>query len=194
MNAIVKPEVIGMFDIESLDTGPRSIVSQIAFQFFPADDPEKVLGKGLVYLPLQPQVVLKRTLSAQTIAWWMKQPEEARMRFEMSTGDDFEELPSLLRFVNRKVHEYCHDREYEIWARGPQFDIVNIESLMQDVSLEPAWRYSRVRDLRTAMALAGITTEDVERPVEMTEHMADQDVRYQILCYAEAMRHLTSRS
>ena len=191
-----KPEICIMYDIESLDTGPRSIVSQIAYQAFPTDDPETVLGKAVVYLPIQPQIELKRTVSADTLVWWMQQSEEARQRFAMSTGDEFETLPALLRFVTRKFIEIVGDKSYEIWARGPQFDIVNIESLMADVAVKVPWRYDRVRDLRTLMAMAGLSTSagDVPRPADMPLHMADHDCRYQILCYAEAIRHLTARS
>lgn len=190
-----QPDICIMYDIESLDTGPRSVVSQIGFQAFPADDPDKVLSKAVVYLPLQPQIELKRTVSAATIAWWMKQDDAARSRFEMSTGDEFEELPALLRFIARKFSEVTAEgtKSYELWAKGPQFDITNIETLMQETGVRVPWRYDRVRDLRTLMALAGIRTEDVPRPESMTAHMADEDARYQILCYSEALSRLSAR-
>ena len=189
------PEVIVMTDIESLDTGPRSIVSQIAMVFVLASDPETILDEVLVYLPIQPQIDLKRTLSATTLSWWMRQSEEARKEFEQNTGDDFEELPALLRHVNRKFNSVIDGREYELYARGPQFDIVNIESLMTDVAIKPAWRYDRIRDLRTVMALAGLRTGDIPRDLSrFPEHMAVADCHYQIACLTESNRQLRARS
>lgn len=191
----VAPEVLVMADIESMDVGPRSIVSQIGMTFALASDPETTLKEVLVYLPIQPQIELKRTLSASTLAWWLKQSAEARAEFEQNTGDDFEELPALLRHVNRQFLQVVDGREYELYARGPQFDIVNIESIMADVAVKPAWRYDKIRDLRTVMAMAGIRTGDVPRDTtRFPEHMAVADCNYQMLCLTEALRRLRARS
>lgn len=189
-----QPEFIAMFDIESLDTGPRSVVSQIAYSIARADDPETIVDQRLVYLPIQPQVVLKRTISASTILFWMKQSDEARARFAENTGEEFEELPALLRHIMRGYANTVLDKETEVWARGPQFDIVNIESLAQDCAVDVPWGYSKVRDLRTLMAMAGIATADVPREPRLKEHMADHDTEYQLQCYVEAMRRLRSRT
>ena len=189
------PEVIVMADIESLDIGPRSIVSQIGMVFALAADPETVLKEVLVYLPIQPQIELKRTISAQTLSWWMKQGDEARAEFEQNTGDDFEELPALLRHVNRQFVQIVDGREYELYARGPQFDIVNIESVMSDVAVKPAWKYDRIRDLRTVMALAGMRTGDIPRDTtRFPEHMAVADCNYQMLCLTAALRSIRARN
>lgn len=191
----VNPEVLVMMDIESLDIGPRSIVSQVGAVFSLADDPETIIGEELLYLPIQPQINLKRTLSASTLVWWMKQSDVARAEFEQNTGEDFEELPSLLRRLNRKFDQFVAGRPYEIYARGPQFDIVNIESLMSDVTIAPAWKYDRVRDLRTVMAMAGLSTKDIPRDVTRhPEHMAVADCHYQLQCLVEAKRKIGARS
>lgn len=195
MSTYVKPEVILMMDIESLDTGPRSIVSQIGMVAAMATDPETIIGEELLYLPIQPQIDLKRTLSAGTLVWWMRQSDAARKEFEQNTGDDFEELPALLRRMNRKFTEFVAGREYEVWARGPQFDVTNIESIMNDCAVKPAWRYDRVRDLRTVMAQAGLRTQDIPRDLErFPEHMAVADCHYQMQCLTQAQRQVWARS
>jgi exodeoxyribonuclease VIII len=190
-----QPTIGAMTDIESLALGPNAVVTQIAFVFFPIADPETVLAETVVHLPIEPQLTLKREISAQTLIWWMGQSDSARKEFERNEGEDFEELPSLLRHVNRKFDEVTDGQEYELFSRGPQFDIVNIESLMTSCGLKPAWRYDRVRDLRTLMALAGLRTGDVPRDTtRYPEHQALADCHYQILCYAESIRALRSRS
>ena len=195
MGSYVQPKLICMTDIESLDVGPRSIVSQVAMVFAPVDDPETVIDEVLVYLPIQPQIALKRTLSAKTLVFWMSQSDAARKEFEQNTGDDFEELPSLIRHLIRKFGSIVGDEPVELWARGPQFDVTNIESLALDCGLEMPWRYDSVRDLRTLMALAGLKTADIPRDNEKyPPHMAVADCHYQIQQYAEAMRQLRARN
>ena len=83
--------------------------------------------------------------------------------------------------------------EYEIWARGPQFDIAAVESLMEECGVEVPWVYDSVRDLRTLMAAAGITTDDVPKPEGMIAHHAGWDCIYQIRCYMEANRRMRAR-
>lgn len=195
MTSYKNPEVLVMADIESLDLGPRSVISQIGMVFVPASDPETILDEVLVYLPIQPQLTLNRTIGAKTLAFWMTQGEQARKEFEQNTGDDFDELPALLRHVNRKFSAIVGESEYELFARGPQFDITNIQSVMMDVAIQPAWRYDRIRDLRTVMALAGLRTGDVPRDtVKYPEHMAVADCHYQLQCLTESLRQLRARS
>lgn len=189
------PEVLLMMDIESLDVGPRSVVTQVGLVAVPAVDPETILGVISIHLPIEPQLTLKRTISAKTLIWWMQQSDKARSEFALNDSDDFEELPSLLRHLNRKITQFVDGREYELYARGPQFDVVNVESLMKDLSIKPAWEYGRVRDLRTVMAMAGLSSKDIPRDTEAyPEHVAVADCKFQLFCLTEAFRHVRARS
>ena len=188
---VVEPEVGIMFDIESLDVGPRSVVTEVAFVAFDLADPTTVLKSVEESLPIEPQLALRRTISADTLLWWMKQPELARSRMQNCTGNDMEELFALIRSINRKFLQVTKDKDYEVFARGPQFDIVNIESLCTDAGEDAPWQYYKVRDLRTIMATAGIHSADVERNLKLhPEHIAKADCMYQIQCLAEANARL----
>ncbi len=191
----VNPEVIVMIDIESLALTSRAVVTQIGMVAVMASDPETVVGETLIYLPIDPQLTLKRDISGSTLAWHMRLPDVARKEIEQSTGTDFDELPSLLRHLIRKFDHYTDGRPYEVYARGPQFDIANIESLLQDVALQAPWKYDRVRDLRTVMALAGMRLQDIPRDEsKYPSHMAAADCHYQLLCLTEALRKIRARS
>jgi 3' exoribonuclease, RNase T-like len=182
-----------MFDIESLDVGPKSIVTQIAFVAFDLADPLTPIREVSEFLPIQPQIQMNRTFSADTLIWWMGQSVEARVRFNQNTGNDLDELPSLIRSVTRKFRNLVGGDDvesYQVWARGPQFDIVNIESLITDVGELVPWRYDSVMDLRTMMKLAGLKSADVEKPATLIDHVALDDCKFQILCYAEAWRKI----
>lgn len=194
MNTANEPTPNGlgiMVDIESLDLGPRSVVTQIAFVAFPLDDPDTVVKEVNEFLPIQPQLALNRTMSASTILWWMTQSDDARGLFQYNDGDDLDELLAMVRSVSRKfTQSLAGFPSYEVWARGPQFDIVNLESLLIDCGESVPWKYDRVRDLRTIMGAANLKTADVVPSREFTKHVAIEDCYFQIECLYAAHRKL----
>lgn len=181
-----------MMDIETLDLAPRAIVTQLAFVAFDLDDPTAILREVEEYLPIQPQLALSRTLNADTLIWWMQQSDDARAKFKASSGNDMDEITALVNSVATKMGRVIADADYyELWARGPQFDAVVVESLLGDFGQETPWKYDTVRDLRTLLGLAGVDTKaDVPMPTGLTSHHALSDCKYQILCYEEGMRKL----
>lgn len=190
MTINTQPDVVVMFDIESFDVGARSIVTEIAFVAIDPRDPERILREMSVNLPIQPQAFLKRTFSVETLMWWMGQSPIMHKRLEECTGNDMQELFSLIRSVIFKFKQVTEGKTYQVWARGPQFDITNIESLMADAGEVPPWKYSLVRDLRTLMDDAGITLDDVPRSDRLIPHIAKYDCQYQLHCYTAAMTKL----
>jgi hypothetical protein len=150
------------------------------------------------YLPIDPQVsclIPPRQVSGDTIIWWMGQSDLARAKFKESTGNDPEELFSLMRhFVRRFNNITDNSKDYEIWARGPQFDIVAIESLLFQCGIPVPWSYDKVRDLRTLMSLAGISAGSVMQEEGLIAHNALDDCTFQIACYEAAIRALYPKS
>jgi hypothetical protein len=192
------PEVIVMLDIESLSLGVRPVVTQLAMVSFATDNPDEIVRKHVIDLPIQPQLDLPvpRKVSGSTLAWWLGQPHEARLNFMNAADGDFDELAALLRSIPREFAAMTvglAKDQYRLMSRGPQFDVVAVETLLQDVGLEPNWYYASVSDLRTVMDQAQITTSDVPRPDNWTEHSAYWDCRYQIACWAEATRRIQVR-
>lgn len=182
-----------MIDLESLDLSPKSAVTQIGIIAYPLADPESEIRRIEQYLPVQPQMALGRTISFSTILFWMKQEDKARLRFIDNDGNDMEELLALVRSVHRKLTDIINQAggrdSVEIWSRGPQFDIVNLETLFVDCGLEAPWKYDSVRDLRTYMTLAGVKTEELDQS-GIVPHVAISDCVLQIRGYIEATRRL----
>lgn len=196
MTDIVLPTLGLMVDIETLDLGARPLITQIGLVPWDMEE-DTILSDGLhTFLPMQPQLELipQRTISADTFTWWMKQSDEARAVFDKNISDDFDDLPLLLRQFVRRVAQLTNNGKiaYEIWARGPQFDLVAIETLLKDCGFATPWKYDRIRDLRTLMALAGVKSEDVSQPQGFVAHNAFWDCKFQIECYREAKRRLRS--
>ena len=197
MTDITVPTVGLMMDCETLGLKANAIVTQIALYAWDMEE-EKLLPDSLhIHLPIQGQMdlVRPRTLDADTLAWWMKQSDDARAEFDRNVSDEFEELPILLRQFTRRFDKLTNGGkyEYELWANGPQADIVWVESLLNDCGMKAPWKYNRVRDLRTMLSLAGMSSKDVEKPEGYVPHNAAWDCKFQIRCHIEAKRRLRSR-
>lgn len=182
-----------MVDIESLALAPKAVVTQLAFVAFDLDDPDTTIRTDEEYLPLDPQLVLSRVISGDTLIWWMGQNEQARKRFEANKGNDFQELVALVQSWIRKFEQATAGAEkVEVYAQGPQFDIVTIESLLADLGLEAPWKYNQIRDLRTLMAEAGMDKSTVPMAPGLVSHHALSDCRHQINVLQEAWRRIRS--
>jgi len=192
------PPTVGiMFDIETLGLDARAVVTQIAMYAFDMEQ-ESIMPDAMhLYLPMQPQfdLVPPRTITADTLVWWMDQPDEARAAFQRSLGDDFEELPILMASLVRRFNKLTNDGiwEYEVMAKGPQFDLTLIETLLTDCGMKAPWKYDRVIDLRTLQRYAGITSKDLTPPEGFIPHRADWDAKFQIQAYFETKRALRAR-
>src|SRR3546814_10457251 len=71
------------------------------------------------FYPLDPQIKAGRVVDADTIIWWMTQPDEARLHFLECASDDPEELPSLLKNLEMMFRNLTNNRLYEIYANSP---------------------------------------------------------------------------
>lgn len=188
-----------MLDLETLDLGPRSVILQVGVIAFPLDDPETEMRRIDQYLPVQPQIALGRTMSWETVRWWIEQAAtnpKIQERFIDNSGNDMDELTALVRSVHRKLGEIIDSvgrENVELWAKGPQFDAVNLETLLSDCGLDTPWPYDSVMDLRSLMRLAGVSSrgDDVDKS-GIVPHVAISDCQFQIRCYAEAMKRLRS--
>lgn len=191
------PQRVLMLDIESLALGTRPVITQVALLGYDLEEDELLEPRHVQFYPVDPQqqIIPPRRISASTIAWWMKQSDEARARFEQSVSDDFAELPALARHLIATVNQLTQEGRinYEIVAKGPQFDVAAIETLLEDLGLKTPWDYQKVRDLRTLMATAGINPGNVAKPAGFVPHVAYWDARWQLNQYLAARRRLAGR-
>lgn len=186
-----------MLDIESLDVGPRSLITQIAMTGFDIDE-EEVMEYPFEpfngFVPFQPQLdfITPRTISAKTIAWWMRQSDEARANFEQNTIDDMHSLRVLMQSFVDQFNQLAGipNSEYIVVSRGPQFDCVNVESLLNDLGMQAPWKYDTVWDLRTMMRMADLKSSEVEKHPKHIDHDARWDCDFQIRCFFAAKRNL----
>lgn len=186
-----------MVDTETLDIKPTAVVTQLAFIVAPTRDLTEVLAFDSWYLPLQPQLDSGRTIGGDTLIWWMDQSDEARAKFKENRGGDSDVLVAFVRSFIRKVDmaiQEAHSTggKVDIVAKGPQFDIVIIESLISLCGEEAPWKYNWISDLRTLMNRAEVHTDDVKHD-DIVKHVALEDCRLQLRLLEAAERKLGLR-
>lgn len=160
-------------DIESLSLAHNALVLSIGAVVF---DPQTGLGEEF-YVVLNRHEQGTRRMSIDTVVWWIAQaaekPEAAAL---------FNETPRDIVVALTMLNNFCGTEPFEIWARGPQFDIVVLNSLYEDNGLRPPWRHNLVRDQRTLCAYMPL------KEFEGVQHNALDDARQQARNVIAAMQ------
>ncbi len=180
----MKPEI--MIDLETLDTRSRSVILSIGAVKFVEGD-ETFRETFYERLEIDPQLADGRTISQRTLQWWNEQ--NPAVRDEALAPD--RTWPST---AIHRLSEFIGDTR-PIWANGPSFDCILWETLCEDSSTEPPWRYNEVRDMRTLREESGLsrdwkpllTLSDVEG---YDEHHPVYDCMVQIGIVREARRRI----
>lgn len=131
-----------MIDIETLDTRPSAVIVSAAGLWFDPDAREQTEAFSLVFdVPMQ--LANGRTISADTVAWWMQQSYEARKKAfcpeVVSTAGDIQDS------INSAIYNAEH-----IWANDPDFDCTILRDYM---SYDFKWPFWKHRSMRTIKAM-----------------------------------------
>lgn len=188
----IQPTRLVSIDIESLGLGPRPVITEIAMLGYDLEDDSLMDARHVHFYPVEPQqrIMPPREIHFSTIVWWMGQPEEVRSRLKQSTATEFEDLASLCRNLVTVFNQITNHGKanYEVIAAHPEFDIVAIQTLLQEVGLETPWDFRSVIDVRTMLKRAGINHKNVPKPAGVIPHTAYGDARWQINQYLAAVR------
>lgn len=170
-----------MIDIETLGTGPKSIIVSIGLQKFNHNG----LVDSPLFLPLEidEQIRLGCDGTQGTLLWWMAPGmEKAR---EKNFCSERLRLPDAYGQMIR----YLSSVEV-FWANGPQFDYVILEYLMRMMGAPAPWKYNSLRDMRTLREEAGMPYDWVPTGWAGTAHDPVDDCLFQIMVVNEARRRL----
>lgn len=141
-----------MIDLETLGTDHGCVVLTIGavkFNSKTMDEPDDALH---VYLDVDQQSQAGRTISEDTLAWWGQQASEVR---DDAFRDDCRiSVEQALDHLN----EFTKGAS-AVWAQGPTFDMVLIESLCKQFGKPVPWKYWQVRDSRTLFGVLGDTRD-----------------------------------
>lgn len=156
-----------MIDIETLDTKPTAVVTQIAGVWFNPWTQETQEAFSFT-LSAAEQEALGRTVGAATALWWMGQSEQARRTMtagQLGTLDYFRALKIVRENVAGAT---C------IWANGPDFDCVILANM-----LGGSWPFWKNRCVRTLKGMFPERTKSIEIDPQLA-HDALEDCRHQI--------------
>lgn len=139
-----------MLDLETLDTASSAVVISIGAVAF--DPRTNALGDKF-YVEMTEDTTAQqargRTISGDTVRWWMQQDALAKRVFSESIdgvdrANTFEALSRFGLFVAANG-----DRDVELWGNGADFDNIILGSLYDAFGLRKPWSYSRNRCYRT---------------------------------------------
>lgn len=171
-----------MLDIETFGLSEGSAVAQIALVPYLINDPLGYMKGFVISLPAQPQLDLGRGMEAGTMDWWFDQCEVAvqQMRESLKAGTHdviFSNLVALAEFVRDLETNY---EIVELYSKGAGFDTRICKNLFSQFSVNWPFNYKLERDLRTLMALADLSKDEVSFQQGLTPHVAVDDARHQI--------------
>lgn len=135
-----------MLDTETMATSANAVVLTLgAVKFNPhsMDDPTDAF---YLRLNVDQQLELGRKVDEGTLAWWSKQPADARD--EAFSEDDRVDLNDAFDQFNKFLVG-----SNNIWAQGPVFDITILENLLHDLKRPVPWQFWQIRDSRTMFGL-----------------------------------------
>lgn len=140
-----------MLDIETLDTGPRSLVTSIGAVAF--DPHSKELGEKF-YVELVDDMAsqqrIGRTVGADTARWWMAQSDAARALFDkVPANPECRVMTAVALQMFSSFVNMNGGRECRMWGNGSDFDNVIVGSLYDDYLTRKPWSFAKNRCYRT---------------------------------------------
>ena len=165
-----------MIDLETLGNKPGSVIVSLGAVKFGDNAIEDTF---YCRVDAASCVALGLKMDAQTVLWWMKQDDAARLEIA-KPGEALVEV--LERFS-----QWLGDPEAEVWGNGASFDNVLLTCAYEAAKLRVPWKYTNDRCYRT---LRNLRPEvKMQRSGEL--HNALEDARSQALHLIEILRTLS---
>lgn len=183
----VQPEVILILDEETLATdSDRAVIWWTCLIGYDIAKDEIIPVRHDQFYPIQPQLDKGRVIEADTMLFWMDQPDEVRKLMLECASNDPSEITSLLVNFTTMFNAMVDNRPYELYANSPSFDCNKLKSLFNDWGFEAPWDFRKERCLRTLCSTAGIDQYAVPKVPGFIKHHAFQDCRQELAIYKAA--------
>jgi exodeoxyribonuclease VIII len=181
MNKTAKCHV--MLDLETLGTGPNSIILSVGAALFSLDGEVVPLYHRRIDIDSCLKVGLQ--VDGSTLEWWMKQSELNRSKLFAVPAKT---LDTVLREMDDAVCTTITLKSVRrVWSHGSNFDTVLYENACKKVNIPIWWEYRYVRDTRTLFDLANYEYKAIG------SHDALEDATNQAKAVCEAYKLLTER-
>lgn len=169
-----------MIDLETLDTTPSSVILSIGAIRF---DINQIDSFGPVFsatLSINKQIKkFGRTVSEDTLFWWLSQSDDARNSLLSHTREDYKSvLLDLGMFLSSTDI---------VWGNGADFDNAILSSAYSSIGLNPPWKHRNNRCYRTMKSMF----PNVPKPEFVgIPHNAVDDARNQALHLQHIWAHI----
>ena len=175
-----------MIDLETVDTKESAMILSIGAVPFNPDEPAMDAESFDMYLSdsflmsLDLSTQAGRTVSNDTIMWWMNQDARAQAAMD-GTIQLYDALVALIDFIKDYKGE-------NILANSPSFDLRILEHAFKQYGLTTPWVFYNEQDVRT-LSKCVFPEGKPSAPFagQMIAHRADHDCVYQCWLVQEAM-------
>ena len=133
-----------MLDIETLDTAPSAVILSIGAVKFDPTTNSPLGDKFYKAITVQSNLDAGRTISGNTLSWWMKQDDQARAVFN--------EPRVSLDVALHALHEFFDHGDYKVWGNGADFDNVIVKHAFEMMGWKTPWEFWNNRCYRTLKA------------------------------------------
>lgn len=165
-----------MLDIETLDTTPSSVILSIGAVRFDQYSHDIDDQGFYAVLDLQPQIDGGRTISADTLRFWLQLPPAAREVFFVKETHVLEDaLEMLSEWIDPK-------RETRAWSMGAGFDLPILEHAYHSMGMQAPWLFRKSNCLRHHKNLPNAKIVYDSVPRLGTHHNAMDDAIHQARC------------
>lgn len=163
-----------MVDIETLGTGPNSVITQIGACYFDRNTGE--IGETfLVNIRIQDCLDKGLIVDGGAIKFWFEQDHK-----------DFLEAPIDLGKALGHFKQFCK-KDAIVWAHAT-FDFPRIAEAYRTIKQSLPYSYRNTRDIRTLVDLSNVPYKKYKR--EGVHHNALDDCKYQVLYCCECFKAL----
>ena len=146
-----------MCDFETLDLLPSAVVLSIGVvEFFPdrwtpqSTEEDLVGEKFYSTFDIQSQIDQGRTISADTLCWWMNQGSEAK-KASFGKNQNAPHVAEVLMHLNTFIQQF--PTPVALWGNGAAFDNVILTNLYNQFKINPAYRFTSDSCYRTLKGL-----------------------------------------
>jgi hypothetical protein len=146
-----------MLDKETLDTTASAVIMSIGAVKFDLDSDKIDDAAFYASISVDSNMAMGRTVSEDTLMWWMKQEPAAQAVFH-EPKQDLES--ALVDFCN-----WFGDAKY-VWSNGADFDIPMMTHALRLYGMEPPWDFWNARCVRTYKSLPGMKNIKVENTLK----------------------------
>lgn len=181
---------VAIIDWETFDTRPTAMVLSLGATCFEPNDLTSwdTLTKQSFYTVFDLDSELDRTISPDTVLWWMRQDKKAITAITNPSESKVSLAQGIISFNTwLRENEVTH-----LIGNGSNFDNPILENIYQQLNIKAELSYWASLDLRTAKWLATNKNKylDMPKPAGMIAHNAMHDSIYEAMCFQKYYKEL----